>query len=165
MPRNCLIDTRLHICKFFGKKMKNFFSSPNFALRDLVIAWLSGGTNNLHFATHFSAQKVANVKNLQYLCTRVRQTALTDVAERHKARSCYLGRDDAPRCPSRSKAKVNCFLHALPTANSLGLVCVGDPIICETLRWLVSGTPGKTPQAAFGLACVGDPGYSKTVIH
>ena len=31
---------------------------------------------------------------------------------------------------------------ALPTANSLGLVCVGDPIICETLRWFVSGTPG-----------------------
>ena len=31
---------------------------------------------------------------------------------------------------------------ALPTANSLGLVCVRDPIICETLRWFVSGTPG-----------------------
>ena len=52
--------------------MKNFFSSPNFALRDLVIAWLSGGTNNLHFATHFSAQKVANVKNYLYFCTRFR---------------------------------------------------------------------------------------------
>ena len=36
----------------------------------------------------------------------------------------YLGRDDAPRCPSRSKAKVNCFLHALPTA-TCGYV--GDP--------------------------------------
>ena len=72
MPRNCLIDTGLHICKFFGKKVKIFFSSPTFALRYLVIAWLSGGTNNLHFATHFSAQKVANVKNYLYFCTRFR---------------------------------------------------------------------------------------------
>ena len=39
----------------------------------------------------------------------------TDGARRHKCDACcYLGRDDAPRCPSRSKAKVNCFLHASP---------------------------------------------------
>ena len=47
---------------------------------------------------------------------RIRQIGATDAAWRHGARYRYLGRDDDPRCPSRSKAKVNCFLHALPTA-------------------------------------------------
>ena len=55
---------------------------------------------------------------------RVRQIGATDAAWRHGAHYRYLGRDDAPRCPSRSKAKVNCFLHALPTA-TCGYV--GDP--------------------------------------
>ena len=42
----------------------------------------------------------------------------TDATEWHKGDTCcYLGRDDAPRCPSRSKAKVNCFLHASPQNN------------------------------------------------
>ena len=103
--------------------MKNFFSSPTFALRYLVIAWLSGGTNNLHFATHFSAQKVANVKNYLYFCTRFRL--------RHSALQMPL-----------------CVIKA---QRGLGF---SPP---QTLRWFVSGTPGKTPQTAFGLACVGDP--------
>ena len=55
---------------------------------------------------------------------RVRQIGATDAAWRHGAHYRYLGRDDAPRCPSRSKAKVSCFLHALPTA-TCGYV--GDP--------------------------------------
>ena len=53
---------------------------------------------------------------------------------------------------------------ALPTTNT-ALVCVGDPIICETLRWFVSGTPGENTANSLGLVCVGDPGYSKAVIN
>ena len=86
---------------------------------------------------------------------------LTDVALRHKARCCYLGRDDlfyvgltlpaippfrkqkstafSIRCPSRSKAKVNCFLHAATPPHD------------------VCGDPGALPTECTTLALGGGP--------
>ena len=62
-------------------------------------------------------QKYAHYIRSKNPCGARSALGATDDARRHKCDACcYLGRDDAPRCPSRSKAKVNCFLHALPTA-------------------------------------------------
>ena len=65
----------------------------------------------------------AFLTNFYYICCRVRQMVLTDVAFGNsvaqmplggiKAHQCYLGRSYVPHCSFRSKAKVNCFLHAL----------------------------------------------------
>ena len=71
-----------------------------------------------------------------------------------KAHRGYLCRSDAPRCSFRSKAKVNCFLHALP--KTYLTIAFGDPgHDAKYLEGVVKDVAKLLPQLFLGASVTG----------
>ena len=66
---------------------------------------------------NFFVGNCGGIKYFLYLCSRNRVRQLVAMVHttplNGQAPNAVYGRSDAPRCSFRSKAKVNCFLHAL----------------------------------------------------
>ena len=108
--------------QIFWQKNEKFFQQPKFCPPRPRNCMAIRGYKQSAFCNAFFCPKSCKCQKLFILLHSLSPSALgaTDAALRHKSAT-------RPRL--------------LPTTNT-ALVCVGDPIICETLRWLASGPPG-----------------------
>ena len=89
--------------QIFWQKNAKFFQNPNFALRRLVTAWLSGATNNLRFFSGKALQVDYELRSAAVSAPKLIKATLGGPATRMAERAVGRNRQKKKRTKKRKK--------------------------------------------------------------